>query len=77
MNHARHRRNLGYQALEAREMLAGDVTVVEAGHLYIRGDAADNQFEVVANGDELRVNGLQGTTINGQDSYRRGRCYGH
>ena len=69
MNHLRRNRNLGYQSLETRKMLAGDVTVVEDGHLYIRGDAADNQFEVVADGDQLRVNGLQGTTINGQDSY--------
>ena len=69
MNHARQKRIHSYQPLEARQMLAGDVTVVEDGHLYIRGDAVNNQFEVVAVDDQLKINGLEGTTINGQDSY--------
>jgi len=50
-------------------MLAGDVTVFEGSHLFIRGDAADNQFEIIAVGDELKVNGLNGTTINGRQSF--------
>lgn len=60
---------IGYEALENRRLLAGDVTIFENVHLYIRGDAADNQIEVVADDDQLIFNGLQGTTINGQDSY--------
>jgi hypothetical protein len=58
-----------YQALEPRQLLAGNVTVFKSMHLYIRGDAADNQFEIVADGDELRINGLNGTTINNEASY--------
>ncbi|MEM7454225.1 MAG: hypothetical protein AAF456_07700 [Planctomycetota bacterium] len=58
-----------YRLLEERRLLAGNVTVVENLHLYIRGDQADNQFEVVAENDELKINGLNGTTINGRDSY--------
>ena len=60
---------IGYDALEGRRLLAGNVTVFESDHLYIRGDASDNQVEVVAVGDQLVFNGLEGTTINGQDSY--------
>lgn len=62
-------RKTAYQSLEARRLLAGDVTVVEDVHLYIRGDQADNQFEIVVDGAELKVNGLNGTTINGGESY--------
>ncbi|MEL7500139.1 MAG: hypothetical protein AAFN77_21245 [Planctomycetota bacterium] len=58
-----------YETLEGRRMLAGNVTVVENVHLFIRGDSADNQFEIVADGDQLRINGLEGTTINRQESY--------
>jgi len=65
----RNRRSTSYQTLESRLLLAGNVTVVEDGHLYIRGDGADNQFEVVAENDQLEVRGLDGTTINGQESY--------
>ena len=58
-----------YESLEMRRLLAGNVTVLENVHLYIRGDAADNQFEIVADGDQLRINGLGDTTINGQETY--------
>ncbi|MEL7497412.1 MAG: hypothetical protein AAFN77_07350 [Planctomycetota bacterium] len=58
-----------YKLLEERCLLAGNVTVVENVHLYIRGDSADNQFEIVVDGDDLRINGLDGTTINRMDSY--------
>ena len=62
-------RSTSYQSLEDRRLLAGDVTVFESDNLYIRGDRFDNQFEVVANGDQLEIRGLDGTTINGEDSY--------
>ena len=65
----RNRRSINYQPLENRLLLAGDVTVVEDGHLFIRGDGADNQFEVVADNGQLEVRGLGGTTINGLESY--------
>ena len=68
--HLKKRNSLtSYRSLEDRRLLAGDVTVFESDHLYIRGDQADNQFEVVANGDQLEIKGLDGTTINGEDSY--------
>lgn len=57
-----------YKPLEQRRLLAGNVTVFENVHLYIRGDAQDNQFEIVADGEQLRINGLDGTTINGKES---------
>ena len=65
----RSQRSTGYQILENRLLLAGDVTVFEAGHLFLRGDGAGNQVQVVVDGDQLRVEGLNGTTINHQDSY--------
>ena len=40
--------NLNYGFLEERNLLAGDVTVVEDGHLYIRGDEQSNQIQIVA-----------------------------
>ena len=52
-----------YQSLEPRRLLAGNVTVVENVHLFIRGDGADNQFELAVNDDELQIVGLNGTTI--------------
>ena len=61
--------NFGYSSLEEKRLLAGDVSVVENVNLYLRGDNLDNQIEVVVAGDELRINGLDGTTINGQESF--------
>jgi len=58
-----------YQSLEQRCLLAGNVTVFENVNLYIRGDQMDNQFEVVSQEDQLVINGLNGTTINGKESY--------
>ena len=62
-------RRLNYGSLEDRRLLAGNIRVVENVHLFIRGDAADNQFELVVDGDQLQINGLEGTTVNGKDSY--------
>ena len=39
---------LNYKNLEERKMLAGDVSVVESGHLFIRGDELSNQIQIVA-----------------------------
>ena len=68
-NRGRLQRRNSYSSLEQRRLLAGNVTVVESGHLFIRGDQADNRFEVVVEGDELRINGLDGTTINRKGSF--------
>jgi hypothetical protein len=65
---SRGRRVARYQLLEDRRLLAGDVRVVENVHLFIRGDAADNQFEIVVEDSQLMINGLDGTTINGKES---------
>lgn len=66
------RRPVSYQPLEERKMLAGDVSVfVNDATLFVRGDAADNQIQIVRDefGDVV-VSG-QGTTINGgMDEFR-------
>ena len=55
-----------YNSLEQRQLLAGDVTVVENGELFIRGDELSNQIQIVANeSGEILISGLNGTTING------------
>lgn len=65
-NRAKH----GYDVLENRRLLAGNVTVFETGHLFIRGDASDNRFELVVVEDGIQINGLDGTTVNQQSSYQ-------
>lgn len=58
--------SLNYQNLEDRKLLAGDVTVVENGNLFIRGDELSNQFAIIADEDgRITVTGRSGTTING------------
>lgn len=55
-----------YNILEPKQLLAGDVTVVENGQLFIRGDESSNQIQIVATDDgEIHVTGLNTTTING------------
>ena len=57
---------VAYRCLEDRRLLAGDVTVFDGDHLFIRGDAADNQIEIIGNDDgTLSIIGRDGTTING------------
>ena len=63
------KQRMDYKTLEGRRLLAGNITVFESDHLYVRGDAADNEVEVIAEGDQLLINGLEGTTINGKQSY--------
>lgn len=61
------RKPFGYDNLEERRLLAGDVLAFEhGGHLFVRGDTADNQVEILAlpNGD-LQISGQNGTTVNG------------
>ena len=62
----RRKSYLSYGNLENRNLLAGNVTVVEDGQLYIRGDELSNQFAIVADeSGQITVTGLQDTTING------------
>jgi len=68
-NRKNRQRGFRYSSLEERRLLAGDVRVVENVNLYLRGDNLDNQIEIVVEDDELRINGLDGTTINGKDSF--------
>lgn len=56
----------GFEALETRQLMAGDVWAdVVRGHLIIQGDAADNQIAVVS-GDapgKVVIVGLEGTHV--------------
>lgn len=71
MTHRFNQRRFSIEALENRQLLAGDVQASLHGEgLFVRGDAEDNQIQIVqlANGN-LRVQGLDGTTVNGQPSF--------
>jgi hypothetical protein len=65
------RRKLGYEGLEARTLMAGNVAAAinQAGNLEIRGDSKDN-FVVVTqfNSGEWKLQGVLGTKINGHNS---------
>lgn len=55
-----------YGTLEGRRLLAGNVTVFNGENLFIRGDNADNQIEIIGNDNgTISVIGKNGTTING------------
>jgi hypothetical protein len=60
-------RRLGVERLQARVLLAGDVTAaVTNGFLVIRGDDAANELTIERiSGDRVKVTGAAGTTING------------
>jgi len=60
-------RNLSLQALEDRNMLAGNMLASLVGtHLSVGGDALDNQVEIAEIApNTIQVTGLGGTTING------------
>jgi FKBP-type peptidyl-prolyl cis-trans isomerase len=71
MNHRRKRRikrtNFGYQPLESRQLLAGDVSVsLDVDNLQISGDSAANEIRLSGTPDgRLQVIAVTGTTING------------
>lgn len=69
-NKKRSQNRLGgqsYGSLEARQLLAGDVSVFQHDALlYIRGDMGDNQVQIARTADgDIQVTGTNGTTING------------
>jgi hypothetical protein len=59
------RQSLSYGTLEPKRLLAGNVNANVLGeHIYIRGDQQDNQIRIFASGGKIRVQGLNGTSIN-------------
>lgn len=59
----------GFQRLENRQLLAGDVTAVyEGGILLLSGDAQANEFTISARPGRLVVTGID-TTINGAETF--------
>ncbi len=60
-------RSLGVESLEARRVMAGNVAVsLVAGDLVVTGDNLANQVRIHQSLGKLVVEGLTGTTINGQ-----------
>jgi hypothetical protein len=60
-------RNMRFENLESRQLLAGDVLVnVVRGDLVIQGDAADNDIAITAGTERgtFVVTGLNGTTVH-------------
>ncbi len=54
------------EALESRQLLAGNVDAIFHGdHLWIQGDEQANEVELGLDGGDLVLEGLNGTTING------------
>jgi hypothetical protein len=67
MNRRTHRK-LGFQQLENRLTMAGNVIASVASHsLYLTGDSRANNLEIIQVGNgQYQVTGKDGTTINGQ-----------
>lgn len=67
---SRMTQSLAAERLEVRNLMTGNVTTMfRNGTLTISGDAQDNQVEVTQPAlGTIRVAGLDGTTINGNDS---------
>lgn len=61
------RRSLqGFEALEQRVLLSGNVTArLLGGNLHLTGDSADNSVRLTVSGNDLVLTGLNGTRING------------
>ena len=74
MAHRSPFRRLAVESLEDRRLLAGNVlATLRAGDLVLRGDAADNQIQVARlTTGVYRVQGLAGTTVNGQATFDAG-----
>ncbi|MCU0713951.1 MAG: hypothetical protein MUC43_17975, partial [Pirellula sp.] len=71
-----HRNRLGFESLERRALMAGDVFVAIEGELLrVEGDNLANQVTLAqtSTGD-LVVSGQNGTTINGLPSVRFARA---
>ncbi len=66
---SRNGRELRVEALECRWLLDGNVTVgLRSGLLVVSGDSLDNQVEISQpTPGTFRVEGLEGTTVNGQE----------
>ena len=61
------RNSFSYDSLEPKRLLAGNVNAnVQGEHIFLRGDQADNQIRIYSSGGRIRIQGLDGTTINRQ-----------
>ncbi len=59
------RQPLSYGTLEPKRLLAGNVNAnVQGEHIYVRGDQLDNEIRIYANEGKIRIQGLNGTTVN-------------
>lgn len=70
-----HRNQLGFESLERRALMAGDVFVAIEGELLrVEGDNLSNQVTLTqTSAGDLVVSGQNGTTINGLPSVRFAR----
>lgn len=60
------RRPLRFDALEGRQLLAGNVTTnIWAGHLTLMGDAQANQIQITDSPTHFEITPLNGESING------------
>ena len=71
MRRAIRREKLTLESLEDRTMLDGNVSAVlsRSGDLVIKGDNAANDFAVVQTDVGFQIMGLDGTTVNGANSF--------
>jgi len=59
-----------FEQLEPRTLLAGNVSAaITGGALALTGDSAGNEVQLSIVGEDLVVSGLNGTTINGSDTF--------
>ncbi len=65
-------KRMRFEQLEHRQLMAGDVAVVSAPGeiLRVTGDSASNQVVISREVSSIVVQGLNGTTVNGQSSVR-------
>lgn len=72
MHRRRTRTRLSHsEALEVRALLTGNMTAELVGDTYeLTGDTADNSVALYLDGDEAVLQGLDGTTINGEPELR-------
>ncbi|MCA9031954.1 MAG: peptidylprolyl isomerase, partial [Planctomycetaceae bacterium] len=69
-NRRRARKCRYAETLETRTLLSGNVSAsILNGNLYLNGDSAANELEVVESNGDLVVSGLNSTTINNSTSF--------
>ncbi|MEZ5940499.1 MAG: peptidylprolyl isomerase [Planctomycetaceae bacterium] len=69
-NRRRARKARYAETLETRTLLSGNVSAsILNGNLYLNGDSAANELEIVESNGDLIVSGLNSTTINNSASF--------